>query len=124
MAPEESPQLQGLRVLIIEDEVLVSMLVEEMCADFGCEVVGPFATLDTAMAACDAGGFDVAVVDLHLAGMSAEPVLASLRQRAVPFAIMSGAGQSAEAGNELSLNKPFSFDQFGKCMTALAELTD
>ena len=45
--------LQGLRVLVVEDEMMVSMLLEDMLADLGCLVVGPAARLDEAMMLAD-----------------------------------------------------------------------
>ena len=47
--PNEVPDFEGMRVLVAEDEFLVSMLLEEMLADLGCEVVGPYATLSAAV---------------------------------------------------------------------------
>ena len=44
----ETKDLAGTRVLVLEDETLVSMMVEDMLADLSCEVVGPFARLDQA----------------------------------------------------------------------------
>jgi CheY-like chemotaxis protein len=113
--------LQGLRVLVVEDEILVAMLIEEMCADLGCEVVGPAGTLDEALERSRQPGFDVALVDMNLGGVRADPVLAELHGRAVPFAIASGGSDLASDGRAAStLNKPFTFEEFAECLTRLA----
>jgi CheY-like chemotaxis protein len=113
--------LQGLRVLVAEDEILVAMLIEEMCADLGCEVVGPAGTLGDALERSRGGDFDVALVDMNLAGLKADPVIAELHGRSVPFAIASGGG---EASNDpratMVLDKPFSFAELTGCLRLLA----
>ena len=114
-------ELQGLRVLVIEDEVLVSMLIEEMCADLGCEVVGPAATLEEALERSRRPDFDVALVDMNLGGEKADPVIAELHGQSIPFAISSGGGAfSMDERAPLLLNKPFGFAQFSECLTKLA----
>ena len=62
--------LAGAKVLVLEDETLVSMMVEDMLLDLGCEVVGPFAKLDQALAFVEAGEpFDAALLDVNLGGV-------------------------------------------------------
>ena len=113
--------LQGLRVLVAEDEILVAMIIEEMCDQLGCNVVGPFATVMEALEASRGGDFDVALVDMNLVGLKADPVLAELRTRAIPFAIASGAAPAEmDIDAAFVLSKPFSFDQFSQCLAALA----
>ncbi len=113
--------LQGLRVLVVEDEILVAMLIEEMCADLGCEVVGPAGTLEEALEYSRQRGFDVALVDMNLGGVKADPVLAELHGQSVPFAIASGGSEFASDPRATSvLNKPFTYEEFVKCLTRLA----
>ena len=113
-----APELAGLRVFVAEDEVLLSMLLEEMLDDLACTIVGPYATLSAAMAGAAGDDFDVALVDLNLVGESAEPVLEALATRGVPFAIASGA---ATSGYSIVLNKPYGFDDLVETMTKLKE---
>lgn len=110
----------GMRVLVAEDEFLVSMLLEEMLGDLGCEVVGPYATLSAALEGARAETYDVAVVDLNLAGEKADPVIAELSARAIPLAIASG-GYDAAAGLEptVLLDKPYSSTQLEQAMHTL-----
>ena len=85
-------KLAGRRILIVEDEALVAMLVEDALLDAGAEVIGPVATVAEAMALLDAGSPDGAVLDLNLAGETSTPVADLLAARGVPFVVATGYG--------------------------------
>ena len=74
-------RLVGLRVLVVEDEMLVSMLVEDMLADFGCSVIGPAPDLDSAMALASSAEIDAALLDVNVAGRAIFPVADALKAR-------------------------------------------
>ncbi|EQB07704.1 response regulator [Novosphingobium lindaniclasticum] len=115
-------EVQGLRVLVAEDEILVAMLLEEMLEDLGCQVVGPHATLASALEAARGDHFDVAVIDMNLAGERADPILAELGESAVPFAIASGGGNwELPHPPAFLLNKPYTFAQLEKALKALKQ---
>lgn len=102
--------LQGLRVLVVEDEMLVSMLLEDMLTDCGCEVVGPAADVDAALDLATSAQIDAAILDLNLGGRRSFPVAEALRDRGVPYAFASGYGESGlneEHRNTPVLQKPF-----------------
>ncbi|MFC0204023.1 response regulator [Novosphingobium soli] len=122
---QDTLKYDGLRVLVVEDEFLVSMLLEEMLADLGCEVVGPYATLPAALAGARGEAYDVAVVDLNLAGEKADPIIAELAARNVPLAIASG-GYEAETGHKPTalLNKPYSANQLDETIDILRAALD
>lgn len=84
--------LQGLRVLVVEDEGPVAMLIEDMLEDLGCTVAGSAASVEEAMRLVDAGGYDLALLDVNIAGRTVLPVAEALRRRGAPFAIASGYG--------------------------------
>ena len=102
--------LKGLRVLVVEDEMMVSMLIEDMLSDMGCTVVGPASRLDEAMELAQAGGIDCAVLDVNLGGQPIFPVADLLRERGCPFAFATGYGDAglrdADRGTPV-LQKPF-----------------
>lgn len=81
-----------LRVLVIEDEVLISMLLGDMLEQLGCTVVGPAATIEEGWPLVEAGGFDVAVLDVHLAGVLIFPLGEALMDRGVPIIVATGSG--------------------------------
>ena len=85
-------KLAGRRVLIVEDEALVAMLVEDALLDAGAEVIGPVATVTEALALLDSAVPDAAVLDLNLAGETSTPVADVLAQRGIPFVVATGYG--------------------------------
>jgi DNA-binding response OmpR family regulator len=98
------------RVLVVEDEVLIALLLEDMLVALECEVADSVGNLDGALAAVRNGSFDLALVDLNLGGKSAHPVADALMARRVPFAFVSGYGSAGldPAYAEIPvLEKPF-----------------
>jgi CheY-like chemotaxis protein len=85
-------QLSGLRVLVVEDEAAISMLLEDMLTDFGCAIVGPAARLNAAIEMAQGDDFDIAILDVNLAGESIYPVAETLVQRRRPFVFSTGYG--------------------------------
>jgi DNA-binding response OmpR family regulator len=86
--------LAGLRVLVVEDEMLVSLLIEDVLAEQNCNVVGPFDTIREAVVAARAEIIDLAVLDVNVGGMKVYPVAEVLFARRIPFLFLSGYGQS------------------------------
>ncbi|SFA87880.1 Response regulator receiver domain-containing protein [Pseudomonas sp. NFIX10] len=103
--------LAGTRVLVVEDEGAIALLIEEMLEEFGCEVVASVARL---AAACEIAGsvqVDLAILDVNLAGERVFPVADILRSRQIPFLFSTGYGASglpAEYAARPVLHKPFS----------------
>lgn len=87
------PNLIGKRVLVVEDEFLIAMLIEEMLDDAGCVVVGPFARVADALTAARTETVDVALLDVNVAGEPVFPVAYQLEERGVPFLFVTGYGQ-------------------------------
>jgi CheY-like chemotaxis protein len=109
---ETAEPLQGVRVLLVEDEALVAMLMEDMLADQGCSVVATAPRLDEALAHAQdlTLEFDVAVLDLNLAGENTFSVAQALEKRSVPFVFATGYGAGGlppEWRGRPTLQKPF-----------------
>ena len=66
----DTANLGGLRVLVVEDEMMVSMLIEDMLTDLGCTVIGPASRLDEAFDLARAADVDCAVLDVNLTNNS------------------------------------------------------
>jgi DNA-binding response OmpR family regulator len=81
-----------LKILIVEDEMLVAMFIEDAITDLGHQVVGPAMRLDKALAAARCEQFDFAILDINLAGEQSFPVADILTQRGIPFMFASGYG--------------------------------
>jgi len=106
----DTKQLDGLRVLVVEDEMMVSMLIEDMLTDLGCTVVGPAARLDEAVELARSADLDCAVLDVNLGGQPIFPLADLLRERGRPFAFATGYGDAGlrdvDKGTPV-LQKPF-----------------
>ena len=82
------------RVLIVEDDPVVAMVVEDILRDMGCEVFINI-TLEHAMFELDDGDVDAVLLDMQLRGKDARPLVLELLARKLPFLVLSGADQSA-----------------------------
>ena len=82
--------LEGVRVLVVEDEFLVAVLIEEMLQSAGCVVSGPVSRVADALNAVDCDTYDVAVLDVNLAGERIDRVADALSRRNVPFLFVTG----------------------------------
>ena len=82
--------LSGRRVLVVEDEMLVLLMIEDMLTDLGCESVIAAATVDKALALIDAQVFDAAMLDMNLDGTKSHAVADALAVRGVPFIFSTG----------------------------------
>lgn len=111
--------MSAKRVMIVEDEALIAVLLEEMLGDLGYEVIGPFASVATALAMLAKCKPDAAILDVHLAGESSIPLAEALREEAVPFAFSTGDAPDADM-DALSgfpiLSKPYRVDDLYRTM--------
>jgi CheY-like chemotaxis protein len=115
-------KLDGLRVLVVEDEMMVSMLIEDMLGELGCLVVGPASRLDEAMALAKEADIDCAVLDVNLGGQPIFPLADLLRERGAPFAFATGYGDAGlrdvDRGSPV-LQKPFREGDLARVLTEL-----
>ena len=103
--------LRGLRVAVIEDEALVSLLIEGILEDLGCEVVGSAARVveGVDMVSRLSDEIDAAILDVNLAGETAFPVAEALAERGIRFGFATGYGASLPApwSDRPTLQKPY-----------------
>jgi CheY-like chemotaxis protein len=119
-----SPPLAGCRVLVVEDEELVSLVIEEVLADQQSVVIGPFARLQPALEAAQSAEIDIALLDASLHGDAVYPVAEALSARRIPFLLLSGYGAGAVPFDRPEwrfCSKPFSQDVLIRLM--LEQLT-
>ena len=106
-----SAPLSGRRVLIVEDESLVAMLLETILEDMGCTPVGPAANIDDGLAmVADSEHLDAALLDVNVAGRQVFPVAEALKARGVPFVFSTGYGEGGlpdEWRGQSTIQKPF-----------------
>ncbi len=106
--------LEGKRILLVEDESLIAIVIEEMLEELGCELAGRAADLGSAVAAAEAGGFDGAVLDVNLDGLESFAVADALAARGVPFLFSTGYGEPRMPepfADRPVLQKPFQEDE-------------
>ncbi len=105
-------KLAGLRILVAEDEMLILLDIENMLDDIGCEIAGPVATVDAALATIRRNDLDGALLDMSLHGKRITPVAEELVARGVPFVLCTGYGREpndeAVIRDAPRLTKPFS----------------
>jgi two-component sensor histidine kinase len=112
--------IRGLRILIVEDVVLLSLELEAGLIESGAQVVGCAADLDEAMAML-ALDFDVAVLDANLNGRSVTPVAYELAARGIPFIFATGYGDAGAAPTGFSapvVRKPYNVRQIAAALVA------
>jgi CheY-like chemotaxis protein len=111
------------RVLIVEDELMIRMLLEGMLTDLGHSVAAEAGGLDEAISLAKQAEFDLAVLDVNLNGTPVTPVVEILVARGVPFIFASGYGQRGlpEAYRAAPiLQKPFQADALEEAIQAVA----
>ena len=104
-----SQAFAGRRVLIVEDESLVAMLLETILEDMGCVPVGPAATVDEGLRMASEP-VDAALLDVNVAGRQVFPIAQALKDRGVPFVFSTGYGEGGlpdEWRGHSTLQKPF-----------------
>lgn len=118
-----SSELHGKRVLIVEDEAIVAMLIEDFLEDLGCTIIGPIAEVGPAIEAIRQEHIDCAVLDVNLAGAKSYPIADALKERALPFIFTTGYGEagleSAYQGHPV-LQKPFTVRTFARALSDLS----
>lgn len=101
------------RILVLDDEPLISMVVGEWLTDLGCETMGPAHSVRSAMALLDEGSPDGAILDVALNGEDCSAVAERLRELGVPFALATGHGAGSVGARFMGasiLSKPFDFE--------------
>lgn len=101
-------------ILIVEDEPLISMMLEDFLLSLGHRVPAICETVGEALAACDGSRFDLAILDVNLKGESVWPVAARLRELGVPFVLASGGHVDPpppEFATVPMIDKPYTIDR-------------
>ncbi len=81
------------RVLVVEDDPVVAMVVEDALCDMGVNALVNM-NLPDALAEIEASEIDAALVDMELRGETSQPLVVALLARGVPFVVMSGRDQT------------------------------
>jgi CheY-like chemotaxis protein len=102
--------LDGTRVLVVEDDALISLMIEDFLADLGCQVAASCARLEDGLAKAGNLAFDAAVLDINLGGQLSYPIAELLGARNIPYIFATGyglAGLPPPFSRVPVLSKPF-----------------
>jgi DNA-binding response OmpR family regulator len=117
----ERESLRGRRILVVEDEIMIAMMLESALTDAGCDVVGPCSSLVEANSAIDLGKLDGAILDINLRGETSFGIARTLMMQHVPIVVVSGYTPDVLPGDvkiESFHEKPF---QSAAIMCSLAD---
>ena len=122
MNPAAEPNTSGRRILVVEDEFLIRMLLEDMLTDLGYELVGVAGRVDEATEMAKSKDFDLAILDVNLDGHDVYPVADLIAKRGVPFMFVTGYGGRGLPDSyrgRPTLQKPFQLDELKKMLGQL-----
>ena len=85
-------EIAGNRILLVEDEALVGMMMSDMLTDLGFQVIGPYGRVGDALAAAGREDFHAAVLDVNLGGGLVYPVADLIAARGMPLIFLTGYG--------------------------------
>jgi DNA-binding NtrC family response regulator len=113
---EREAKLSGLRILVVEDEILVAMALGDFLADSGCTAAGPVSSVKQGMRLLEQEAIDGAILDINLRGEMVFPLADALAERSIPFVYVTGYGKLLRACNHGRpvLQKPYSNQQLLK----------
>ena len=110
------------RVLVVEDEYLIRMLLEDMLAELGYDVVAAVGTIAEAREQAAKGEFGAAVLDVNLDGQEIYPIADLLAERSLPFVFVTGYGERSlpdRYRGRPALQKPFQAEQLDAALSGL-----
>ncbi len=125
MNPDSGPistASQG-RVLVVEDEMIVAMLVEDMMSDLGFEIAGVAGRLNDAFRHLEKMDFDVAVLDVSLNGEQVFPFARALEERHIPFVFATAYGARgipSEFAKHPVVQKPFRAEDLAQAIEKIS----
>jgi CheY-like chemotaxis protein len=110
------------RVLVVEDEYLIRMLLEDMLADLGYGVAAAVGTVAEASEFAASGDFNAAILDVNLDGQEIFPVADILAGRSLPFVFVTGYGERSlpdRYRDRPALQKPFQVEQLSTTLATM-----
>jgi CheY-like chemotaxis protein len=114
--------LSGARILVVEDEWMVQLLLKELLNEYGCEIVGPANRVAKANKLASVEALDGALLDLNVAGETVYAVAKTLSDRDIPFVFVTGyaAEWISESYRKFpALQKPIHSDKLKQLLGAM-----
>lgn len=119
---EARPPPRGKRVLVVDDEPMIRMLLEDMLGELGYILAAEASRIDQALEAAKTGEFDLAIIDINLSGVSISPVAEALVARGTPFVLATGYAEDEVPElyrDRPMLKKPFQIDSLERVLQSL-----
>jgi CheY-like chemotaxis protein len=111
-----------LRILLVEDEMAIALMLEDALEALGYEVIGPAGRVREALALIESKATDVALLDVNLNGEKVYAVADALAARDIPFVFVTGYGAAGIAEtyrDHAILQKPFLQQDLATVLTRL-----
>lgn len=119
----QSPELSGRKILVVEDEWLIAQHLSMCLEEMGCQVVGPVANVAKAVEKITTEAIDCALLDANLNGTSSAPIVDALAKAGVPFIVVTGYGglelPTAAMNAAPRLAKPFAENELRSALLAV-----
>jgi len=113
--------LEGQRILVVEDEVIIAMLIEDFVEELGGGIVGPVGSASSAVKLIESEDICAATLDVNIADGSVYDAAAALRSRSIPFVFVTGYSDLPDCPPEFldapRLKKPFTLDQLADVLS-------
>jgi CheY-like chemotaxis protein len=116
------PPLRGKRVLVVEDDAMVCIMLEDMLGELGYIIAAQAARIDGALEAVRTGEFDLAILDINIGGEAISPVAEALAARGTPFVLATGddeRGLPELYRDRPMLAKPFRIDSLERMLQSV-----
>lgn len=104
--------LENRRILVVEDEFLISAMLCDMLVAASAEVVGPASNVSAALNLIESDPVDGAILDMNLNGQWIDPVAEALSRRAIPFVFTTGYGTNVRSQKfgARTIEKPYTLE--------------
>lgn len=111
--------LAGKRILVVEDEAMVALMVEDMLNDLGAIVVGPAGSIGEGLDLASQENLDAALLDINVRSERIDPVADQLRARNVPIVFATGYGSSHLRNGGTVIEKPYTQEKLAEALEAV-----
>ncbi|PYD93699.1 response regulator [Pseudomonas syringae pv. pisi] len=125
MSSESDDRTSLPKVLLVEDETMLAMLMEMMLEDLGFATAYHASTLNDGIEYARNGEYDLAILDINIIGGDSFPIAAAIADRGIPFMFCSGYGRLGIPDawlNRRCVAKPFSAEQLSEALSELLEV--
>ena len=112
------------RILIVEDEYLIRLLLEDMVVELGYEIAGVASNFNEGKTQAETAAFDLAILDVNIDGVQVFPIAEVLRKRNLPFVFITGYGAQGLPENyrqSPTLQKPFQMNDLKRTLATAME---